>query len=51
MVSLPTMFAAGYAGTKNSYMYAAGSSAHSAWQPMGVKRRHMIGYEIRFVIR
>jgi uncharacterized membrane protein len=35
ILSLPVTFSAGYVGTKNIYMYAAGSSASSAWQSMG----------------
>ena len=34
-LSLPVTFAAGYAGAKSTYMYAAGSSANSGWQAMG----------------
>jgi len=34
-VNLPVTFAAGYAGAKGAYMYAAGSSANSGWQAMG----------------
>jgi uncharacterized repeat protein (TIGR01451 family) len=34
-LNLPVTFAAGYAGTKSTYMYAAGSSANSGWQNMG----------------
>jgi hypothetical protein len=34
-LTLPVTFAAGYAGAKNTYMYAAGSSANSGWQAMG----------------
>ena len=35
-VNLPVTFAAGYAGTKSIYMYAAGSNANSGWQTMGI---------------
>ena len=34
-LNLPVAFAAGYAGTKSIYMFAAGSSANSGWQTMG----------------
>jgi uncharacterized repeat protein (TIGR01451 family) len=34
-VNLPVTFTAAYAGTKSTYMYAAGSSANSGWQAMG----------------
>jgi YD repeat-containing protein len=35
-LNLPVTFAAAYAGAKNTYMYAAGSSADSGWQLMGI---------------
>jgi large repetitive protein len=35
IVNLPVTFTAAYAGAKNTYMYAAGSSANSGWQPIG----------------
>src|SRR6202034_159232 len=34
-LNLPVTFTAAYAGKKNIYMYAAGSSANSGWQTMG----------------
>jgi len=34
-LNLPVTFTAAYAGAKTTYMYAAGSSAASGWQPMG----------------
>jgi len=34
-LDLPVTFTAAYAGAKTTYMYAAGSSAASGWQPMG----------------
>jgi hypothetical protein len=34
-LNLPVTFAAGYAGAKTTYLYAAGSSASSGWQTMG----------------
>jgi uncharacterized membrane protein len=34
-LSLPVTFTTGYAGAKNTYMYAAGSNAASGWQTMG----------------
>jgi hypothetical protein len=34
-LNLPVTFTAGYAGAKNTYMYASGSSAASGWQAMG----------------
>jgi phage baseplate assembly protein gpV len=34
-LNLPMTFTAAYAGAKNTYMYAAGSSASSGWQLMG----------------
>ena len=34
-LNLPVTFTAGYAGAKNTYMYAAGSNAASGWQTMG----------------
>jgi uncharacterized repeat protein (TIGR01451 family) len=34
-LSLPVTFTPGYAGAKNTYMYAAGSSANSGWQALG----------------
>jgi hypothetical protein len=34
-LNLPVTFTAAYAGAKNTYMYAAGSSANSGWQTMG----------------
>jgi phage baseplate assembly protein gpV len=34
-LNLPVTFTAAYAGTKSTYMYAAGSSANSGWQLMG----------------
>jgi phage baseplate assembly protein gpV len=34
-LNLPVTFAAAYAGTKSTYMYAAGSSANSGWQALG----------------
>jgi uncharacterized repeat protein (TIGR01451 family) len=35
IVNLPVTFAAAYAGTRSTYMYAAGSSGNSGWQAMG----------------
>jgi phage baseplate assembly protein gpV len=35
ILNLPVTFTAAYAGAKNTYMYAAGSSASSGWQLMG----------------
>jgi phage baseplate assembly protein gpV len=34
-LNLPVTFTAAYAGAKNTYMYAAGSSADSGWQTLG----------------
>jgi hypothetical protein len=34
-LNLPVTFTTAYAGTKTTYMYAAGSSAGSGWQTMG----------------
>jgi hypothetical protein len=34
-LNLPVTFTAAVAGAKNTYMYAAGSSANSGWQTMG----------------
>jgi uncharacterized repeat protein (TIGR02543 family) len=34
-LNLPVTFAAGFAGAKNIFMFALGSSANSGWQPMG----------------
>ena len=34
-LNLPMTFAAAYAGAKNTYMYAGGSTANSGWQTMG----------------
>jgi trimeric autotransporter adhesin len=34
-LNLPVTFTGAYAGAKNTYMYAAGSSAGSGWQMMG----------------
>jgi uncharacterized repeat protein (TIGR01451 family) len=34
-LNLPVTFTAAYAGAKNTYMYAAGSTANSGWQTMG----------------
>jgi phage baseplate assembly protein gpV len=34
-LNLPVTFMAAYAGTKSTYMYAAGSSANSGWQALG----------------
>jgi hypothetical protein len=34
-LNLPVAFTVAYAGTKSTYMYAAGSSANSGWQMMG----------------
>jgi len=34
-LNLPVTFTAAYAGTKSTYMYAAGSSANSGWQTLG----------------
>ena len=34
-LNLPMTFTAAYAGAKNTYMYAGGSSATSGWQTMG----------------
>ena len=35
ILNLPVTFAPLYAGTKSTYMFAAGSSANSGWQQMG----------------
>jgi hypothetical protein len=34
-LNLPMTFSAGFAGAKNTYMYAGGSIANSGWQTMG----------------
>jgi hypothetical protein len=34
-LNLPVTFTPAYAGAKNTYMYAGGSSANSGWQTMG----------------
>jgi uncharacterized membrane protein len=35
-LNLPVTFTAAYAGVKSTWMFAAGSSANSGWQPLGI---------------